>query len=227
MEKERKRTTIIILSAIAAVCFLAAIAIIFLPKKLPSASGIRPDRLSRIKYVTDSGLEDRESVMVVDKYYVIRVGSHLEIYSREYEESSDPKDWVTYEVFDSAADAKRSFDSEYEFIIDFWNSNGVSGSEKILDKGACWFIADIPVFDAVIHKFFYLADNVIISAEVSVTAYMTTEDTTEREETTAPKVSRNSLSSYIKDNAADLRRFVLTEICPKIEPEKPSEQRPQ
>ena len=62
MKKDRKRTAIIILSAIAAVCFLAELAIIFLPKKLPSGSGIRPDRLSKIKYVTDSGLEDRESI---------------------------------------------------------------------------------------------------------------------------------------------------------------------
>jgi hypothetical protein len=89
-----------------------------------------------------------------------------------------------------------------------------------LNKGNGWFIADMPVNDAVIHKIFYLADNVVLSAEVSWTSYMTTEYTTEKEETTAPKVTRSSLSNYIIDNAADLRRFVLTEICPKIKPEE-------
>lgn len=224
MEKKRKRTTIIIISAVIAVCILTAL-LVFLPKILPSGSGVRPDGLSKTKYVTDSGLKDRGSAMVDDKYFVRRETSKtsagcLEIRCLKYWDSSDPKDWITYEVFDSAADAKRSFDNNYKFIIDYYNARGGSGSNKILNKGNGWFIADMPVNDAVIHKIFYLADNVVLSAEVSWTSYMTTEYTTEKEETTAPKVTRSSLSNYIIDNAADLRRFVLTEICPKIKPEE-------
>lgn len=224
MEKKRKRTTLIIILAAAAVCILAALLVFFLPKIAISGSGVMPDELSKIKYVTQSGLKDKQSVYIDDKYYVRREGTGntagcLEIRCLKYWDSSDPKDWVTYKVFDSAADAKRSFDSERKFIINYFNERGGSGSNNIINEGTGWFIANMPANDAVIHKIFYLADNVVLSAEVSWTTYMTTEYTTEKEETTAPKVTRSSLTSYIRDNAADLRRFVLTEICPKIDPE--------
>ncbi len=222
MEKKRKRTTIIIIiSAFATVCILITLAVIFLPGIAPSGSGVMPDELSKIKYVSLSGLDNRESVYVNDKYRVRREASEtgagcLEIRCLNYWDSSDPKDWITYEVFDSAADAKKSFEKDYKFIIDYYNARGGSGSDSILNKGIGWFIADMPANDAVIHKIYFLADNVVLSAEVSWTSYMTTEDTTRKEETTKPKVTRSSLANYIKDNAADLRRFVLTEIYPGI-----------
>lgn len=217
MEKKRKRTTVIIIAAAATVCVLAALAVLFLPRLIPTASGVSPDMLSMVKYVTQSGLDYNESVYVDEKYRVRREGSEpnagcLEIRCIQYWESSDPKDWITYEVFDSSADARKSYEADYEFIIS-------RGEKRILSKGHGWFIANVPAYDAEIHTIYYLADNVVISADVTRIAQMTTVETTKQQETTAPKVTRSSLSDYIIKNAPDLRRFVLTKICPKLAPQ--------
>lgn len=222
MEKKRKRTTIIILVSAAVICLFVALSLFLLPNLFPGFPGIRSDELSNIKYVSNCGLGYGDSSeLIYGKYYVRRRGSepgpgHLEI--KCLKDHSNDKDYVTYLVFDSAADARKAYKVQYDFIIEYFNERGESGYKKILSKGSNWFVAEMPANDARITQIYYLADNVVMTAYVSVSGYGTTVERQEPKPTTASSISGNQLKNYIIDNASDLRRFVLTEICPKITP---------
>ncbi|MBR3033489.1 MAG: hypothetical protein IKH92_10780 [Clostridiales bacterium] len=153
--------------------------------------------------------------------YAPRAGN-LEI--KCVKDETDEKDYVTYWVFDSAEDAEKSYQNMYKFIIEYYDDRGEKGNDYILDKGSNWFEANMPANDAEIHQIYYLADNVVMVAETQYTSqWHPYEDTDSDAAMTDPSpvssIAKESLSGYIKEHAAELRKFVLTEICPNIKKE--------
>lgn len=209
MAKENIRRTRITVALIivGAVIMLATVGVVFIFPSLKSrlSPGYLQDELSSGKYVSLSGLERGDSVYVYDNYLVKRSREgwgtdRIEIYSTN--PRTELRDFLTFMIFDSHSDAKKFFDNDHDYVT----ANNV----KFEDEGSNWFIAEWPgVCDAQLTKMYYLIDNVIITADVEATYYSTWSDP---DETTASTLSRKGLRVYIKDNAKDLRRFVLTEI---------------
>lgn len=226
MDKRRKRTTMILIISAAAVCFLTALAVFLLPNLISGMNVIGRDELSNVKYVSNSGLDYKEySELILGKYSVHREGSVPnagKLVIKCIKDESNDKDYITYWVFDSAEDAKKSYQNQYDFIIKYDNEHGGKGKDRILSKGKNWFVADMPASDAKITTIYYLADNVVMYANVSYTSYGTTAESESPRPSAASSISGDRLINFIKDNAADLRRFVLTEICPKITKESKS-----
>ena len=227
MENKRKETTLIILISVALIGVLVALAVFLIPKLFPEKSDFPADDLSGVKYVSNSGLDYGESSsLVLGKYSVKREGSSPKagnLVIKCATDKTEEKDYITYWVFDSAKDAKKCYQNEYDFVIEYYNERGQKGKDNILGEGSNWFEANMPANDAEIHHFYYLIDNVILMAETDYISYMTTVETTRSEEeqtdsepTPTSKISKRALSGYIKDHAEELRRFVLTEICPNI-----------
>ena len=226
MDKKRKRTTLIIIIAAAAVFLVTVLAVLLLPGLRTGMTFIRRDELSNIKYVSNSGLDYKEySELILGKYSVHREGSEPnagKLVIKCIKDQSNDKDYITYWVFDSAEDAKKSYQNQYDFVIKYDNEHGGNGKDRILSKGKNWFVADMPASDAKISTIYYLADNVVMYANVSYTSYGTAAESESPRSSAASSISGDRLINFIKDNAADLRRFVLTEICPKITKESES-----
>lgn len=228
MKNKRKLITIILVISVAVILLIAALAIFLLPKLSREKAAFPSDDLSGVKYVSNSGLDYNEySELIFGKYRAKREGyapraGNLEI--KCVKDETDEKDYVTYWVFDSAEDAEKSYQNMYKFIIEYYDDRGEKGNDYILDKGSNWFEANMPANDAEIHQIYYLADNVVMVAETQYTSqWHPYEDTDSDAAMTDPSpvssIAKESLSGYIKEHAAELRRFVLTEICPNIKKE--------
>lgn len=228
MKNKRKLITIIVVISAAVILLIAALAIFLLPKLSRKKASYPSDDLSGVKYVSNSGLDYNEySELILGKYRAKREGSapragNLEI--KCVRDQTDENDYVTYWVFDSAEDAEKCYKNKYNFVIEYYNDHGGKGKDYILDEGSNWFEANMPANDAEIHHIYYLIDNVVLMAETQYTSQWhpledNDSDSAKTDPSPASSISKESLSGYIKDHAAELRRFVLTELCPKIEKE--------
>lgn len=196
----RKRTTVTIIILIIAVSIVLTACV--LPGHLYdirlffySTAG---DELSNKKYAAVSGLERGDYT---------RSGNYSVERSDEYEwfdylkvkssDRSDIKYYVEFQVFNSSIDAKAYFMNKHSEYVEFD------------DKDTNWFIAKQPnTYDADYKMIYYLEDNVVLSAVVWYMYYGTWGEGEEHTQSTLPV----GLSEYVIDNAADLRKFVLTEV---------------
>ena len=223
MENKKKR---IIIATAGGILLVVALAILLFHRLFAGRAGFLldklsdedPDELSYTKYVTESGLDYGESYWpILGKYsaYRERLGfsvDHLEIKCDQ--SRMEEKDYVTYLVFDSAADAKKYYWNKYDFLIEYAKDHGQSEDARILSKGIFWFEAKMPVNDAVNTKLFFLVDNVVFDIDVYFESYNT--EPHEEKPYKKPDFTGDEIAKYVKNNAKDLRRFVLTEIYPEI-----------
>lgn len=209
---KKKRTAITVAIIAASIVLIAGVvlAVVLLNNRPSSGTGIDSvfaagDELSKKKYAAKSGLERGESKRI-GEYWVKRSDDdekfdYLRVESQNYG-SSDKKDYVKIKVFNSSKDAKKYFKKTYSYYIEY--------DAEFDNEGSNWFIVKEPqTYDAAWKTIYYLEDNVILSAEVWSVYYGTWGEGEDQTQATLA-FERSELTKYVMDNAADLRKQVLT-----------------
>ena len=126
----------------------------------------------------------------------------VEIYNFRHDERKEPREYLSYEVFDTPADAAEEFDRDYE-VCKKENSH-------YWDEGLNWFVSQEPgVCDAIVIWMKYIEGNVIITAELDSWSTWSDDYTGEPRET---RFDTKTLKEYVIENAPELRRYVLKDI---------------
>lgn len=130
---------------------------------------------------------------------------HLEIWGSSYQ-STDPKEYIRFEVYDSSADAKNRYNKWHQACKEY---------DYGFEEGENWFVSDQPgVCDAGIRSIYYLKDNVVLSAELAVWSEwaIDPDEETEPVQTTEPIFDTSTLRAYVIEHAEELRDYVLGTI---------------
>ena len=126
----------------------------------------------------------------------------VEIYNYRHDERKEPRDYLSYRVFDTPADAAEEFDRYYE-ICKKENSH-------YWDEGLNWFVSQEPgVCDAINIWMKYIEGNVIITAELDSWSTWSDENNSGPVET---KFDKKTLKEYVIENAPELKKYVLKDI---------------
>lgn len=203
MENRRRNKVAIGIIAAAVLVAVAVPLVLYICGRIGGSAPV--DELSNKPYAAEYGLERNDSTwkgeILIKRSEADSKYDYLKIQSHEW---SDKRDYVEYFVFNSSKDAKEYYDYRYNYYV--------SMNADFQDKGENWFeVVEPNVCDASFTPLYYLEDNVILYAEVEA-IYYGTFSTDEETGATTTAFDISQLKDYVIGNAAELRRYVLTEV---------------
>lgn len=170
-------------------------------------------KTSDINYASDYDIPVGDTDTVLDIWRIEKCRKNNITYlavSYSGKKLSDPLDYISYTVYDSAKEAKKEYNRRYKECKEY---------DRNFEEGENWYISEVPgVCDAQIDAIECIEDNVRIYAEIRIHgtwAQDIDEDPGETTRPAKPVFDRSTLREYVLNNSKELKEYVLETILPR------------